>query len=336
VRTATTLVHLLLHDFVHSSEPERLLKQRSGPELHVLVTGGAGFLGSHVVDALLASGDEVIVVDDLSTGDRGNVDPRADLRVADVADAAALERALAGQRIEAVVHCAAKTKVVESMEKKDLYERVIVGGTRNVLEISRDLGASRFVNISTGGAIYGETPACASEAIPVDPPSNYGRFKAVAEKLVETSGVRAVTLRLANIYGPRQRTDLEGGVIAIFVGCWKRGEPITLFGDGSYERDYVYIADVVDSVRTALTGMHAGVYNIGTGVATSVNELVSALTSVLGPPPGIRKAPARPAEVLRGCVDPSKAARDGLWRPRTPLSDGLRLTAVAEGATNPG
>jgi UDP-glucose 4-epimerase len=209
---------------------------------------------------------------------------------------------------------------------------VIVGGTRNVLETSRRLGASIFVNISTGGAIYGETPVCADETVPVDPQSNYGRFKAKAEKLVESSDLRAVTLRLANIYGPRQRKDLEGGVVAIFIGCWKRGEPITLYGDGSYERDYVYIADVVESVLAALSGIQSGVFNIGTGVATSVNELVTALASLLGPPPGIRSAPARPGEVLRGCVDPSKAAHEKLWRPTTPLGEGLRLTAVAEGA----
>jgi UDP-glucose 4-epimerase len=300
--------------------------------LRVLVTGGAGFLGSHVVDALLARGDDVIVADDLSTGDRANLDSRAELRVADVSDSAMLGRTLAGERIDAVVHCAAKTKVVESMEKEDLYERVIVEGTYNVLEVARQARAATFVNISTGGAIYGETPVCADETVPVDPQSNYGRFKAKAEKLVESSGLRSVTLRLANIYGPRQRTDLEGGVIAIFIGCWKRREPITVFGDGSYERDYVYIADVVESVLGALAGMHAGVFNIGTGVATSVNDLVSALSKVLGPPAGVRKAPPRPAEVLRGCVDPARAAREGLWKPKTDLTQGLRRTAIAEGA----
>jgi len=297
----------------------------------MLVTGGAGFLGSHVVDALLARGDDVVVIDDLSTGDRANLDPQADLRIADIADLSALQREIGSRRIDAVVHCAAKTKVVESMTKKDLYERVIVGGTRNVLETSRRLGASIVVNISTGGAIYGETPVCAEENVPVDPQSNYGRFKAAAEKLVESSDLRAVTLRLANIYGPRQRTDLEGGVIAIFIGCWKRGEPLTLFGDGSYERDYVYVADVVEAVLAALAGTYAGVFNIGTGVATSVNQLLSSLTSVLGPPPGVRMAPARPAEMLRACVNPTKASREGLWRPKTGLAEGLRLTAAAEG-----
>ena len=299
--------------------------------MRVLVTGGAGFLGSHVVDALLAKHDEVVCVDDLSTGDRANVDPRADLRIADISNLSALQRELGSRRIDAVVHCAAKTKVVESMSKKTLYEQVIVGGTRNVLETARRLGASNIVNISTGGAIYGETPVCADENVPVDPQSNYGRFKAAAEKLVEASDLRAVTLRLANIYGPRQRKDLEGGVIAIFIGCWKRGEPVTVFGDGTYQRDYVYVADVVESVLMALTGTHAGIFNVGTGVATSVNDLLSALASVLGPPPGVHMAPARPAEVLRGCVDPSKAAREGLWRPKTALAEGLRRTAAAEG-----
>jgi UDP-glucose 4-epimerase len=295
------------------------------------VTGGAGFLGSHIVDALLAQGDDVVVVDDLSTGNRANLDPQAELRIADISDLSALQRELGNRRVDAVVHCAAKTKVVESMAKPDLYERVIVGGTRNVLETTRRLGARVVVNISTGGAIYGETPVCADENVPVDPQSNYGRFKAAAEKLVESSDFRAVTLRLANIYGPRQRTDLEGGVIAIFIGCWRRGEPITIFGDGSYERDYVYIADVVEAVLTALAGTHAGVFNIGTGIATSVNDLLSSLSSLLGPPTSVRPAPARPAEVLRACVNPSKAAREGLWRPKTGLAQGLRLTAAAEG-----
>jgi UDP-glucose 4-epimerase len=300
--------------------------------LRVLVTGGAGFFGSHVVDALLAQGDKVLVVDDLSTGDRANLDKRADLKIADVSDAAALANAVRGERADAIVHCAAKTKVVESMEKEALYRRVIVDGTRNVLDVAKTLGARVFVNISTGGAIYGETPKCAAETLPTAPESNYGRFKAEAERVVDASGLSSVTLRLANIYGPRQRTDLEGGVIAIFIGCWKRGEPITLYGDGSYERDYVYVADVVEAVLTALGGTYHGIYNIGTGIATSVNDLVFALTSVLGPPAGVRRAPARAVEVLRGCVDPSKASRDRLWRPRTKLADGLRLTAVAEGA----
>ena len=287
--------------------------------MRVLVTGGAGFLGSHVVDALVARGDHVLVIDDLSTGDRANLNGAADLRVADIADMPGLERALASEKVNAVIHCAAKTKVVVSMEKEDLYRRVILEGTDNVLELAKEMGATDFVNISTGGAIYGETPVCADETVPVDPPSNYGRFKAQAERLVARSTLRSITLRLANIYGPRQRRDLEGGVIAIY-------------GDGEYERDYVYVGDVAEAVMTALRSDHEGIYNIGTGVATSVKELVAALSLVLGPPPGIRHAPARAVEVRRVCVDPAKAARDKLWRPRTDLATGLREMAVAEGA----
>jgi UDP-glucose 4-epimerase len=238
------------------------------------VTGGAGFLGSHIVDALRARGDTAIVVDDLSTGDRANLREPADLRVADIADPRALERALDGERADAVVHCAAKTKVVESMDKEDLYRRVIVGGTENVLAAAKRLGATAFVNVSTGGAIYGETRTCAAETMRVDPQSNYGRFKAQAEELVGAAMPSAVTLRLANIYGPRQRGDLEGGVIAIFIDAWKSRRPITIYGDGGYERDYVYVGDVVEAALTALGGRHRGVYNIGTGIPTSVNELV--------------------------------------------------------------
>ena len=300
--------------------------------MRVLVTGGAGFIGSHVVDALLARGDQVLVADDLSTGDRANLNRRAELRIADISNANALADALRGARTDAVVHFAAKTKVVESMEKEALYRRVIVDGTRNVLDLAEVLGASTFVNISTGGAIYGETPECAAETAPTTAVSNYGRFKAEAEMLVRASRVPSITLRLANVYGARQRRDLEGGVVAIFVGCWARGEPITVYGDGRYQRDYVYVADVVEAVLAALGGEHHGIYNVGTGVATSVNELVSALTGVLGPPAGVRGAAPRAGEVLRACVDPSKAGRDRLWRSRTALADGLRLTALAEGA----
>ncbi len=296
--------------------------------MRALVTGGAGFVGSHIADALVARGDAVVIVDDLATGDRTNLAPTADLRVADVSDERALGGALAGERFDAVVHCASRTKVVESMAKPELYRRVIVDGTRNTIAAAGKAGAKVFVHLSTGGAIYGETRVCADEAVPTDPPSNYGRLKMEAEALVAASGLRAVNLRLANVYGPRQRRDLEGGVIAIFLGCWQRQEPLTLFGDGSYERDYVYVADITAAVRAALDGTQAGIYNIGTGVATSVNALVTALGELLGPPPGITRAPARPVELQRSCLDAAKAAREALWRPRTTLAEGLRRTAV--------
>lgn len=294
--------------------------------MRVLVTGGAGFVGSNIVDALVARGDDVVALDDLSTGDRANLAPTVDLRQASVADAQALAGALAGERFDAVVHCASKTKVVESMAKPDLYRRVIVDGTRNVVDLAKTAQARIFVNLSTGGAMYGETAVCATERTPAAPDSNYGRFKLEAEGIVATSGIPSVTLRCANIYGPRQRQDLEGGVIAIFQGCWKRGEPITVFGPGTAERDYVHVGDVAGAVTAAFGGRWSGVYNIGTGVPTSVNTLISLFTELLGVPAGVRRAPARAVEVQRACVDPRKAAADGFWRPTTPLRDGLART----------
>lgn len=296
--------------------------------MRVLVTGGAGFVGSNIVDALVARGDLVVALDDLSTGSRDNLAPDIPLRVASVGDERSLDEAVHGEGFDAIVHCAAKTKVVESMEKVDLYRRVIVEGTRNVVRLAERLHAQMLVNVSTGGAMYGETPVCASERTPAAPDSNYGRFKLEAEGIVAAAEVPSLTLRLANVYGPRQRQDLEGGVIAIFLGCWRRKEPLTLFGDGTAQRDYVYVGDVVDAVLSSFAGNWKGTYNIGTGVATSVNEIIESMASVLGPPPGIRHAPARPVETQRSCLDPSKARRDGLWEARVTLREGLRLTAA--------
>jgi UDP-glucose 4-epimerase len=295
--------------------------------MRALVTGGAGFFGSHIVDALRARGDDVVALDDLSTGSRANLDPAVPLVVADVSDPERLRGELAGKRFDAVIHAAAKTKVVESMSKAELYRRVIVDGTSHVLDVARSSGATSFVNVSTGGAMYGETPTCATEESPIDTPSPYGRCKAEAERLVAaTPGLRAVTLRFANIYGPRQRTDLEGGVIAIFAGAWKRGDPLTIYGDGAAQRDYLYVADAVAAILGALDRPVSGLYNVGTGVPTAVNDLVAGMTALLGPPKQVVRAPEREGEIQRSCLDAAKAARDGLWRSVVPLAEGLRRT----------
>lgn len=297
--------------------------------MRVLVTGGAGFFGSHIVDALRERGDGVVALDDLSTGDRANLDPAVPLVVADISDRERIRDLLAGERFDAVVHAAAKTKVVESIAEPALYHRVIVNGTSNALDAAQAAGAVAFVNISTGGALYGETPVCATEESPIEAPSPYGRYKAEAERLAaSTPGLRAVTLRFANIYGPRQRTDLEGGVIAIFAGAWTRG-PVTIYGDGSAERDYLYVADAVTAILAALDREVTGAFNIGTGVATSVNALVDQLTALLGPPTQAVRAPAREGEIQRSCLDSSKADRAGLWRSSIPLGEGLRRTVAS-------
>ena len=291
----------------------------------MLVTGGAGFVGSNIADALEARGDRVVALDDLSTGDRRNLAPDMAFRRASVANEVELFDALQGEAFDAIVHCAAKTKVVESMDKPDLYRSVIVDGTRNVVALAEKVRARILVNISTGGAMYGETPVCATEDAPAEPDSNYGKFKLEAEGIVAASDIPSITLRCANIYGPRQRQDLEGGVIAIFLGLWKK-RPVTIFGEGSAERDYVYVGDVAEAVASSFAGGWSGVYNIGTGLPTSVNGLVTYFTELLGPPAGVIHAPARPVETQRACVDPGKAIRDGLWKPKTGIREGLKKT----------
>jgi UDP-glucose 4-epimerase len=298
--------------------------------MRVLVTGGAGFLGAHVVDALRARGDDVVALDDLSTGDRANLDPAVPLIVVDVSDREAIHDRLGGERFDAIVHAAAKTKVVESIAEPALYHRVIVNGTSNALDVAQLSGAGSFVNISTGGALYGETLTCATEESRIDAPSPYGRYKAEAERLAaSTPGLNAVTLRFANIYGPRQRADLEGGVIAIFAGCWRRGDPLTICGDGSAERDYLYVSDAVAAIVAALDRRAVGTYNIGTGVATSVAELVRQMTELLGPPTSVIQAGERQGEIQRSCLNSSKAGHAGLWRSSVPVAEGLRRTIIA-------
>ena len=294
--------------------------------MRVLVTGGAGFVGSNIADTLVARGDLVLALDNLSTGDRRNLAPAITFRHASVADEEQLFDALRGEAFDAIVHCAAKTKVVESMEKPDLYRRVIVDGTRNVVALAESVRAKILVNISTGGAMYGETPVCATEGTRAEPDSNYGKFKLEAEGLIAASHIPSITLRCANIYGPRQRQDLEGGVIAIFLGLWKKDQPVTIFGAGTAERDYVYVGDVADAVASSFAGEWSGVYNIGTGVPTSVNALVALFTELIGPPAGVRRAAARPVETQRACVDPGKAIGDGLWQPTTSIREGLKKT----------
>ena len=292
----------------------------------MLVTGGAGFVASHLVEALLARGDEVLVADDLSTGDRANVATGADLRVVDIADGDALFRAFANERLDAVVHAAAEASVVRSVADPAHSERVNVRGTANVLDLARRSGARRFVFFSTGGAIYGETALCATEEAPLQPISPYGRHKLEGEKLVRASRLSHAILRPANIYGPRQRGDLEGGVVAIFLQRWRDGRKLVVFGDGSAQRDYVYVKDVARAVVAALDRDGSGTWNVGTGVLTDVNGVIAALRRFLGEPPaGVEYAAPRPGELQRACVDPSKAARDDFWRPTVSFVDGIGL-----------
>jgi UDP-glucose 4-epimerase len=295
--------------------------------LRVLLTGGAGFVGSHIADHLVQRGDEVVIVDDLSTGVAANVPSQAHLERADITDDEALARVFARARPEVVVHAAAQFSVTRSVRDPEGSARVNVQGTANVLERARE-GARRFVFLSTGGAIYGETPRCATEDTPLRPISPYGEQKMRGEELVRASGIPHAILRPANVYGPRQRGDLEGGVVAAFLQRYREGKELVIYGDGSAERDYVHASDVADCALAAIDRADSGTWNVGTGVPTTIHALMEIMRRSLGEPRGgIRYEPVRSGDLRRACVDPSRAIRDGMLRARS-LEVGLQALLV--------
>ncbi|HET9508665.1 MAG TPA: NAD-dependent epimerase/dehydratase family protein [Gaiellaceae bacterium] len=288
--------------------------------MRAAVTGGAGFIGSHVVDALVARGDEVLVIDDLSTGRREWVNAAAELRVHDIRAPYELEA-------DVVFHLAAQADVGTSMERPGFDAEVNVVGTVNTLEAARGCGAE-VVFSSTGGAIYGEVDAPATEATPRRPVSAYGIAKLAAEAYVEgwnrIHGTRHSVLRFANVYGPRQSASLEGGVVSIFMERLRSGAETLVFGDGEQTRDYVYVGDVVEAVLAAVG--RGGVLNVGTGVETTVNELHRLCATTAGVEQEPRHVDARAGDARRSVLDAAAAERELGWRARTALADGLRTT----------
>jgi UDP-glucose 4-epimerase len=297
-----------------------------------VVTGGAGFIGSHVVDRLLAAGARVVAVDDLSTGRRENLPEGVDLHEADVRDPKAMRAIVAEVRPDAVIHLAARASVTRSVEEPEEDAAVNVGGTLAVLEAARRAGVQRFVYVSTGGALYGDTDLVPTpEDAPIAPLSPYGASKWAGELYCDLyarlHGMSTLTLRLANIYGPRQDPFGEAGVIAIFCQRLRAGQPPTVFGDGHQTRDYVFVGDVADATVQAADATASGALNVGTGTETSVLELVEGVRQAAGaddfqPEHG----PERPGEVRRSCLDPSRAAEELSWRAGTALGEGLRAT----------
>ena len=294
--------------------------------MRAIVTGGAGFIGSHVAEALLARGDEVHVLDSLVTGSRKKVPAGAELHVGDIrSDAGALFDEV---KPELCVHLAAQADVGTSVERPDYDADVNVLGTVRVLEAARAAG-THVVFSSTGGAIYGECDAPAAEDAPRRPISPYGISKLAGEEYVSgwnrlfASG--HVSLRFANVYGPRQEASLEGGVIAIFLERLAAGEGTTIFGDGEQTRDFIYVGDVVRGVLAAVD-YRGGVYNIGTGIETSINELHAVCRRVTGVDSEPVYAEERPGDIRRSVTDPLLAERELGWRVEHPLEDGLRLT----------
>jgi UDP-glucose 4-epimerase len=296
--------------------------------MRALVTGGAGFIGSTLADALQARGDEVLVLDDLSTGRRGNLDGPA-LLEGSILDPDDLEAAFARAEPDVVFHLAAQIDVRRAVADPAFDARVNVEGTIRVLEAARAAGTGRVVLSSTGGAIYGEADSVPTpEDAPERPLAPYGQAKLSAEGytglFARLHGLSTVALRYANVYGPRQDPLGEGGVVAIFCGRAQAGETAaTVFGDGRQTRDFTYVGDVVEANLLAAAGAVTGAYNIGTGVETTVLEVAAAL----GLTP--EHAPDRPGEVRRSCLDPGRAAAALGWRPRTAFADGLAATLAA-------
>ena len=307
--------------------------------MRTLVTGGAGFIGSHLADALLARGDEVTVVDDLSSGRESNVVAAlragASLVRTDVRDGAALAETVAAARPEAVFHLAAQVDVRRSLDDPAFDARTNVEGTINVLEAARASGARRVVFASTGGAIYGDTDVLPTpEHVAALPMAAYGQSKLCAELYLglyaRLYGLSTIALRFGNVYGPRQDPHGEAGVIAIFCGRFRAGRRPTIFGDGTQTRDYVYVGDLVEAMIRAAEIRDGGVVNVGTQEETSVLELVRLLTALHGPgAPEPEFAPARLGELDRSCLDASRARELLGWRARTPIAAGLRLTYEA-------
>ncbi len=310
----------------------------------VLVSGGAGFIGSHLVRAYLASGDEVTALDDLSSGRRENLPDGVALVQADVRSPEA--RALiASGGFTILNHHAAQMDVRRSVEDPVFDAHVNVLGLLNLLQGAKAGGVRRVVFASSGGTVYGDgagtpTPETAAKL----PASPYGTAKLTSEYYLATFaqlfGLEAVALRYSNVYGPRQNPHGEAGVVAIFGRRMLAGEPVTIYGDGEQTRDLVYVEDVAAANILAaerplppLASLDARAYNVGTGVETSVNRLAELLKAAVGGSSEIRRAPARAGEILRSALDIRKAARELGWRPQVPLAEGLKRTVrwIGEG-----
>jgi len=287
--------------------------------MKALVTGGAGFIGSNLVDALLERGDEVTIVDNFASGKRENLNPAAELREHDIREPFEADA-------DVIFHLAAQADVQTSMKRPDYDAAVNVVGTVNVLNAAGD---AQVIFASSGGAGYGECPGPVDESFPFLPLSPYGIAKKCGEEYLagwnRIHGTTHVALRFANVFGPRQDSGLEGGVVSIFLERMAKGESTTIFGDGGQTRDFIYVGDIV-SALLATVGKSGGPFNIGTGIETNIRELHTACATVAGVTDDPKLEDARLGDVLRSVIDPGRAERELGWRPQVGLDDGLART----------
>jgi UDP-glucose 4-epimerase len=300
--------------------------------MRILITGGAGFIGSNLADAFVERGDEVLVVDDLSTGREANVPRSARLERCDIRSPEAA-RAVEGFRPEVLCHLAAQLDVRTSVADPAHDADVNILGTLRLLEACRTVGTRRVLFASTGGAIYGEQDVFpCDETHATRPISPYGVAKLAVEHYLHyysvVYGFGATCLRFANVYGPRQSAHGEAGVVAIFAHKLLSGEIPVINGTGEQTRDFVFVKDVVRANLVALEKNLTGAYNVGTGVETTVMELYASLQKATGVKEAAKHAPAKLGEQMRSCLDASRLERDGGFRPRTSLDEGIRATVA--------
>jgi UDP-glucose 4-epimerase len=298
---------------------------------HVLVTGGAGFIGSHLVDAFLERGDRVSIIDNLSTGDLRNLNPKAEFHEADLREERTIEL-VRSLRPDLVSHHAAQIDVRHSVADPAVDAEINIVATIRLLQASFDAGVKRFVFASTGGAIYGEPiTAPQDEEHPMQPLSPYGCAKLSVEHYMhyfrEIHGLSTIALRYANIYGPRQNSKGEAGVIAIFADRLLRGHEVTINGDGEQTRDYVFVDDVVRANMAVCDDLSlAGPFNVGTGIESSVNELYRHLAAAAGVDRDAQHGPAKAGEQRRSVLDGGKLRGIANLPEPVKLSEGLQRT----------
>jgi UDP-glucose 4-epimerase len=299
--------------------------------MRTLVTGGAGFIGSHTVDALVERSHDVAVIDDLSSGKREQVNPRARFHLADLRDARLVGEIVERERPEVIYHLAAQMDVRRSVADPAFDAQVNLVGLLNLMEAARGRGLRRVILASSGGAIYGEqeTFPC-DEDHPCRPVSPYGVAKLASERYLffyrNEYGIGYTAMRYANVYGPRQDPHGEAGVVAIFCGRLLSGDPCTIYGDGRQTRDYVYVGDVAAANIAALERGVDGGFNVGTGIETDVNQLYGELAQLAGVRKDPAYGPARGGEQRRSVILPQRAGRELGWQPGMTLRDGLRAT----------